>query len=363
MSRTLFFYFARAYFIPLVLCLVGFSTIFLLADLLHYLQDFLRSGAPAGGVIAFFLLRLPNNLVNVLPMAVLLSASFTTGNLAHSHEITALRAIGVSLVQAFLPLWIAALLLTSVNLWLFEDLVPRCNRLSDRLLDQLTGGEAASKRSEHQRLVFRNADGDRDWFFGVFSRNAPQKDVLVKQFRARDRRIQWEIRAACAEWRRGTWVFYDGEFTRYDQKALPISVQSFKRREMPELSETPGEILNSLRPAEQLSAMQMLRILRYHSHLPRETRNVFAVTLWYRLAFPFSCVIAAFLGVGLAATPERGGAFIGFASALGVMILYFVVAQLAVLFGKAGFLYPVLAGLLPTLLFGAWAARILYPRR
>ncbi|NOY79404.1 MAG: YjgP/YjgQ family permease [Kiritimatiellaeota bacterium] len=355
-SPILLRYFTREFIVPLTLCIGGFIAIFLVADTLHFMQDFLEHDPQPGKIILFFLLRQPQNLVQVLPMGTLLSACFVTGTLARNHEVAAVRAAGVSLLRAFLPFWVTAALLALVGLWLNEELVPAFNTKAKRIEQELTSAAGEPVRGE-LGLAFRNAAGDRDWFFEQFSATGPQKGVLVKQFSPKRRLLQWEVRAREAQWQNGEWTFLDGQWTRYDKEALPSRQTRFTQQTFEELTETPREILNSLRPAEQLSASQMLRILRYHRNLPKTTRDVYRTALWYRLAFPFSCLIGALLGVGLCASPERGGALRGFVTAVGIMVLYYVVAQLSVLFGKHGFLPPVVAALLPTLAFGAWGWR------
>lgn len=361
-SPILFRYFTCEFATPLALCIGGFIAIFLVADALHYMQDFLEHESASSKVFLFFLLHQPANLVQVLPMSALLAASFVTSNLARHHEITAVRAAGVSLIRAFLPLWVTAGILAILCLWLNEELVPVCNTKAKRIEQELTS-ETGKFDARERGLAFRNADGNRDWFFEEFSGSGAQKGVLVKQFTPNRGALLWEIRAREARRQDNAWTFLDGVWTEYGRDALPVRQKRFAHRTVPELTETPREILNSLRPAEQLSASQMLRMLRYHRNLPATTRDVYATALWYRLAFPFSCVIGALLGVGLSAAPERGGAMRGFVTAIGIMILYYVTAQLSVLFGKNGFLPPVVAAVLPTFVFGAWGCREMARRR
>jgi len=281
-SPILFRYFAREFITPLVLCIGGFIAIFLVADTLHYMQDFLENKAFSSKVLLFFLLHQPQNVVQVLPMSALLAACFVTGNLARHHEITAVRAAGISLVRAFLPLWIAAGALAMLCLWLNEELVPVCNAKAKRIEQELTS-ETGRFDARERGLAFRNADGDRDWFFEAFSVEGVQKGVLIKQFTPNRGALLWELRAREARRTDNAWTFLNGTWTDYGGDSLPVRQKRFVRRTVPELTETPGEILNSLRPAEQLSASQMLRILRYHRNLPDTTRNVYATSLWYRL--------------------------------------------------------------------------------
>jgi lipopolysaccharide export system permease protein len=204
------------------------------------------------------------------------------------------------------------------------------------------------------RLAFRNAGGDRDWFFTEFLVDGHQRGVVVKQYRHEDRVLEWELRAEESYYEDGSWTFLRGVLTGFDPDSrLPAGVpEVFEQRFMPTLNELPSDILNSLRPTAELGVGAMRRMLDYHRNLPARTRQLFRTTVWHRLASPLACVLAALLGVGLGAAPARQGrAFLGFALAIGLMIAYYVTSQMAVVLGENGMLPPFVAGAVPTLLF------------
>jgi len=362
-SFILFRYIAGEFLIPLTCCLGGFIALFLITDVFDVLRDFLEAKAPVGQVLLFFFLRQPANLVNVLPMSILLSASFMINILGRHHEITALRASGLSLPRSCLPVWLAALAFSGLSLWLSESIAPECAARAEELLDRLTT-PAHYFDQGRAKLAFRNGRDNRDWFFESFNREGQQRGVLLKQFRP-DRKILWELRAARAQYREGHWVFFEGALTRFDAEgALPEGPEEqFAVREAPDLDESPGQILNSLRPAEELAIREMLRILRLTDDLPQSTADVLFTTLWYRLSFPFACLVAALLGVSLSATHESSNALRGFAMAVGIMVLYYIVGQLFVLLGKNGVVPPVCAGCLPTIAFAGWGGWEVFQKR
>ena len=363
-SPTLFRYLAGEFLLPLACCLAAFTSLFLVVDVLDVLQDLLEHDAPARQVLLYFALRQPVNFAQELPMSVLLAASYVTTRLSRHREVTAVRAAGISLTQVFAPLWLASLLLSIASFCLTERVVPVCSARAEVLLDQLTS-KRSSRASARSTLAFRNAAGDRDWFFESFSVHGPQEGVLIKQFSAGERVLVWELRARRASFGDGQWVFTDGIVIRYDEEGrLPTGPgEPFTSRVEPTLAETPDEILNSLRPPEELSTAQIRRLLAYHRSLAKSSRDVLRTTLWFRLAFPFSCVIAALLGVSLCVTRERGSSLLGFATAIGLMVLYHVVCQLFVLLGKTGVVPPMLAGVLPTAAFAGWGCWTMHRRR
>ena len=78
---------------------------------------------------------------------------------------------------------------------------------------------------------------------------------------------------------------------------------------------------------------------------------------YYRLAFPWACFLAVFLGIPLATKNERTGSLLAIITAVVVIVAYIVIAQIFQVLGKSGFVNPVVAGLAPTAAFiicGAW---------
>ena len=79
--------------------------------------------------------------------------------------------------------------------------------------------------------------------------------------------------------------------------------------------------------------------------------SIYETVLYYRLAFPWSCFLAVFLGIPLATRNERTGSMMAIISAIALIVIYIVVAQLFLMLGKSGALNPMLCGLAPTIAF------------
>ena len=356
-SGTLFWYMLRQFVVPLCCCVVAFCVLFLISDIFDDLEDFLDARTQLSRVVLYFLYRQPVNMVHVLPMSVLLSVSYTMCNLARHFEITAIRAAGISIVRCCLPVWILSVLLCGGLFWLNESAGPAFAGISERLLDVSKHGRN-TKASEGQPLGYRNTRAGRDWFFESFRQDGEQRGVSVKQFSADGSQLVWELRARRAAYEGGVWVFADGERAAYRPgESMPEQTEPFERLTLPELKENPAAIFNRMQPLEELSAFQMVKILKQNPDLPRSTYRLFATTVWYRFSYPLSCLIAALFGVGMTLGRQRASALRGFAFAVALMAMYYVVSQLFVLMGKYGALPPSLAGAVPTLafvVFGGW---------
>lgn len=366
LSGILFRYILTHYLVPLFCCLAGFCVLFFVADVFDDLDSFLEARAAPVGIIKYFLMRQPVNLVHVLPMSILLSLSFMMSVLIRHGELTAIRSAGISLIHCCLPVWIISLLAAGTLFWLNETVVPAFEERSTRLEDKLKSGDNADFDNK-ELLAFRYGQENRNWLFERFRGNGFHSGVSVKQFsNDKSKRLQWELRAEEAIYEQGKWIFKDARKWQYSSEdSLPTIDDSRQLGtfETDNFSETPAEMLNTLKPVDKLSAFDMLTILRKQPELPEATKQVFKTTIWYRLGLPLSCLLAACLGVGLTTTEGRTSALKGFAVALAVMVIYYVTSQFLVVLGKNALLPPAAAGLATPLAFLAYGMRTLYKRR
>ena len=88
--------------------------------------------------------------------------------------------------------------------------------------------------------------------------------------------------------------------------------------------------------------------------MSQRSRNVYWTVFFYRLAFPWSCFLAVFLGIPLATKSERTGILASIITAVVIIVGYIVVAQIFLVMGKQGYVNSVIAGLAPTVAFIAY---------
>ena len=129
---------------------------------------------------------------------------------------------------------------------------------------------------------------------------------------------------------------------------LPFNELRFSQTTTPE---TPQDILNAIKEKDDLPTLVIWDIVRRNPKLPQRIKNIYMTVFYFRLAFPWACFLAVFLGIPLATKNERTGSMLAIIGAILLIVAYIVTAQVFLTFGKSGALPPVIAGLAPTLLF------------
>ena len=134
----------------------------------------------------------------------------------------------------------------------------------------------------------------------------------------------------------------------------------FSRRHIPE---RPDDITNAVREKDDLSTSEIFDLVKRNSNMPDRVRCIYMTLFYYRISFPWACLIAVFLGIPLATRNERTGSLLAVISAVVIIVVYIVIAQVFLIFGKAGVVPPLIAGTLPTAAFityGVW--RVFFDR-
>lgn len=133
LSRTLL----RRYFKVLFLTLFAFIA-FLLTFRLKEIAELLAAGGNTWKILYFILLQIPSILPVALPISSLLAALLLFLGLSKSHELTTLRASGLSLLTILRPLLLASAALSLGNFILTSEIATHCHLASRQTIYELT---------------------------------------------------------------------------------------------------------------------------------------------------------------------------------------------------------------------------------
>lgn len=348
------FYIFTEFMIYLTILLCVFITLFVIGDIFNDLSDFLDSGVPIKQTVYYFLLKLPGNIRFILPITVLLACMWTMAMFGKHMEVTAMRSSGLSLFRCGGSIFAVGLVVTGVNIWFNEALVPYTEREAEILKFYATKQEGGQLPDNQKMLTFRSFDKRRTWLFKTFNLNKDQEDVVLKRYRG-DKTLDWEITAKIATFSyKNGWTFLNGSFTPYSHDGLmPKSTEYFKKltKDRKEIPEIPENILNTVKSKDELPSWVIWRMVKNTANMAPRCKAILMSVFYNRLAFPWSCFLAVFLGIPLATKNERSGIMLSIIIAIAVIVIYIIFSQLLLILGKQGLMAPIFAGLFPTVAF------------
>ncbi|HEU4414633.1 MAG TPA: LptF/LptG family permease, partial [Candidatus Angelobacter sp.] len=358
-------YVLRNFVGTLLLILSSLLTLFLIFTYFELLSDIVRKKIPFLVQAEYLLNFLPSVLYQVTPLAVLLTVLVMFGLMQKSNEITAMKATGVSIYRAVVPILAISIGLAGCLFMLDQLYLPYSNKRVETLRNLIKGkptqtylrpdrkwifGESKKRpdgTQENRKIYYYEAfDPDRNTFGSISAFELdPHSFQMVKRVYA--------IRARWAEhlqkwtfengWQR-TWIDPQGGENREDLRKFDVSTFA-------EINEPPGyfkkEVLQS-------SEMNYDELRRYIDDLQQGGFDVvrLRVQLQKKIAFPLITLVMAVIAVPFALSGGRRGALGGVVVALIIGVGYFLTSGLFEAMGNVSQLPPLIAAWSPDLIFG-----------
>jgi len=362
--RLLDRYLLRELLIPLSYCLGGFLLFWIAFDLFAELNRFRARGLLPAEIAEYYLVVAPEFLILVLPIALLLALLYALTNHARHHEITAIRAAGISLWRLLLPYFFVGLVISVAALLINELWVPRSSDAAEEILERHATKEAGLGRNQVRLLSFTNSRDGRLWQVGLYDHETTEM-IQPKVFWTETNGTRVAFEAERALHTNGVWTFFNASQyeTLPETNAIPIPLfQRTNEIAMPQFGETPELVKSEIKVSRSLSLArakrtdlaisEILNYLRLHPNPPASDRAWLHTKLQGRFAAPWTCFVVVLIAAPFGAASGRRNVFVGVASSIVICFGYFVLQQLSLALGTGGYLPPWLAAWLPNLTFG-----------
>ncbi len=376
--RLLDRYLLRELVVPFGYCLSGFLIFWISFDLVAQLEKFQQLQLATSEIVQFYWFKSPEFFAVVLPVALLLALLYALTNHARHHELTAIRAAGVSLWRLAMPYLGLGFGLSLVLFGINEIWAPRGAEAAEQILRGHSEDAGNVARTMESKFGFRNAREQRNWYMAAFDLVTSEMLYPHVTWSLPDGSVE-EIYADRATYENGHWVFSGGR-TNVQVLLYPPgrgeigNVRRFATNclPMPQFTESPEVIrseikvqkMSSLREARrtELSIREIQDYLRLHPD-ERAKRAMLKTKLYGRIAAPWTCLVVVLIALPFGAAPGRRNVFAGVASSILICFSYFVLLQLGLALGTRGALPAWLAAWGPNLVFGlggiylAWRIR------
>lgn len=324
--RTLDRYILREVLGPLALGILVFSFL-LITDLLFDIADIIvRGGVPAALIGRIVLTHLPSIIVLTIPMSCLFGIMIAVGRLSADSELVAMRACGISLFKLYRPVLLLSLLLTAVNLYLANNVLPKANLETGRVFEEVALASPADlikpgvffEKIAGQILFAFDRKQNSDVLEGVFFTDSTPGPVQTITL-AKSGVIEVDKEHGKIHFDLQDTNQYEINLNQPEKENHTSALSSRFNRDATELLGGGGAVV----PRDR--HMMSWNELWERAHDRDVAVSVPArVELHNRVAIPVASLVFGLFAVPLGFSNRRGGRGSGFALSIGVILLYYV---------------------------------------
>jgi len=341
-------YVLKLFFAVFLLVIASCVAILSITDLTENVDDVLKNAPPPSIVFRYYKYLSLQLAYDIAPIAVLVTTLVTFSLLARSNEITACRALGISIYRLALPAFLGAVAIGALFAGLQAKVLPASNR-------KVAEAKAVIRGQPPPRLV-RSAD--RHWQMGrgrfmynfLFFDESQKSLQRLQVFEFDDRfHLVARLFAKNARFEDGGWTLDEG-WTRTFDGRRQLDYEPFSDGVRVDLSETPEFFADEMRRPDQMGYRELAG---YSKELRESGRPQprYEVALYNKIAFPIGAVVMAMVGFPFAFRIERRGALYGLGISIALGVVFVLVYAFFRTLGEVGALPPIVAVWSPSLLF------------
>lgn len=350
--RLLDIYMARFYNQYFLLAFAGMLGIFYIATFIDLSDKLFKGQATTGMLLEFFYYSTPQYVYYVTPIAALVATLVAVGLLTKNSELIVMRACGVSLYRAALPLLVFGLFWSAMLFGLQESILAQANRRAQALNHVIRGNSPRTFDVVNRQWIV-GRDGRMFHYAYLDPRRREMNHLSVFSFQTSPWRLAEQQFVTLATAGDGAqWTGVKGWTRTFDRQARVRKYQPFDQG--PVALEPLAYFYTEQPDAERMSYRQLRR---YVADLETSGFNAvpYAVALQRKVSFPFVTVIMTLIAVPFAVTTGRRGALYGVGVGIVLALLYWLLFSLFAAIGTAGLISATLAAWAPNILFTAGA--------
>lgn len=353
--------------------ILAVGSILLTQNLLRQLDDLTGIGLGLGDTLSILYCLVAMLAAYAIPVAFLFGVLVAMGRLSADFEITAMRALGVSLAQLATPFVLLGLGVSAVTGLLLYDIEPGARRQLREVIKDVAArggviqpGTFTRLDRKGERLLFVEGRRDEGGLTGVViaDRTDPANPFTVM---AESGRFSFDRESATAhlELEQGDIHFEPTEVTSQSYRRIQFARFDYSFDMNAEL----GSGYDRLRPRE----MTTEEIRGVISHFEEKgdapeivrvkTRERYEIQLHRRLALPVAPVLFALVGIPLGLQRSRGARSWGVLICVGLVFGYYALLSAGTYMAEEQTLPAWVSIWIPNVVFSAVAAVLLYRAR
>jgi lipopolysaccharide export system permease protein len=339
-------YLAKEFIKLLLICQINVLSIYLIIDFILNLDDLLEAGVSISVMLAYCLYLIPYIVVQMTPIAIMISVIILFCLMKKNNEIMAMKACGMNILKLSQTIIVISLCI-GFTLFLFSEIVVpyTSSKNIEMWTTKVKKRNPASFYGSNQ-IWYKGSDSIY-WIKHFDSEKGIMEEPTFYFFDNTFHLIK-RVDGQRGIWQDGMWKVEDGII----QEARDDG--SYKLTKFNELFlETPETPETFVRDEKVPESMSYRQLKRYAGRVRQEgyDNTRYLVDLNVKIAFPFICLILVIIGIPIALGVKKGGIPLAVSIGVGSCFLYMLIFSFSRSLGLSGILPPILS---------AWTANLFF---
>ena len=348
-------YIIKNFFSKFIFIIISFNCLFLIVDIVDHINKFVESDIPKIQLYYYYIYSIPWFISISLPMTTLLSCIFTIGQLQKNHELTAIKASGISL-RKLTSILILIGVIISIASFIFDNTIvsssiKKRSTISKRYLDTTTKKETIRKF----HLIRHDLDTAEIMHLNNYNfvKNMT-KNVSIEKIKNND--LVELIKIDSMIWLESEKQWLCKGINKRNK--LNNYKNKFKSNEFIQFTLQDGSIFTEQDLIKFLPKSDELNYWELKNLSIRRPENIrLKVDYNFKIAFSFTSLIMILFGIGLSIKRPRTSYATGIGLGIMVIFLYYVGIKFGQTLGYSQVLPPLISVWLINLIFfiiGGW---------
>jgi len=319
-------------------------------DVSEKIDDFYRREAPLDAIISDYYVNF------IIHYGLLFSALFTfiavivsTSKLANNTEIIAMLNCGLSLKRLLKPYFVGAAIIACVSFYLNNWVLPTTNQ--SRL--DFEQEYIRSKKNERYKNIHRQISPDHYIYLESYN-TKKQKGFRFSYEIFKDDKLASKFKSDFITWDtlEGKWLAENYNFRELETfgEKVERGSSTFK-----DFGFKPDELVYQKNSANLMTLPELHSFVKKEKIRGAENIHYYLLDLYQRYATSFTTFILTLIGFSVAIHKKRGGIGINLVYGFGLTTLFILFQKISITFTTNSDLSPLLAIMLPNILFGIFA--------
>lgn len=293
--------------ISFVICILTFSAMIIVIDLFNRLDEILKFRPPLSLLFSFYLYFIPFTFVQTSPMALLVACLYSVGLLNKHHEITAMRASGLSVVRILVPFLFVGTLVGFLSFVANETVVPTAMVKTTMIKEEKLKTKSEPSKKLLKNVALFSEEGDLYYASSYEATRHILHNLVILRDDEHHRPV-FKIQAQEGRWGKGNWILSRGSKYRLDTKGKMVGEPVFFAKEKFPSSVKPDDILKAKRRGEAMSFQELrAHLKKLEGRASPAVMRRHLVELHKKIAYPFANLITILIGFPFIFREKRTG--------------------------------------------------------